>query len=365
MWANARERFPVKTICWPTWDRVGMIKNFEVTGSYMSPLDVDEGVQHWHAELRSSAPSEVTYIGRVGSAVTPVQLNGFPAIAGMPRIEVLASRRHYLGQVRAFRPFGSLRTTCVVSTTSAPLLNDFRVDGGAAMSVSALLEYALSGAEWIQPPGAGQLHLHEICDVECRLRSLRLRDGHYRFERDVHGSGASDEWTVTVSIAAADAVPSMRVTLVYRAGMPPEGQIRALESSGIRRTATSSLLRWRGSVFTMSAGTRRADGIWQASVRPFVPADGWATIVPPLAVLPANHIENALRAAIAGSARPGDDILTIARMRLFVAGSAHSVIGDPDAERWHIVDDSGRAAIVIDGLAFRRGAARRQVPFRG
>ena len=39
LWASRLTSFPVKTLCWPTWERLGMIKNFDVAATYSSALD--------------------------------------------------------------------------------------------------------------------------------------------------------------------------------------------------------------------------------------------------------------------------------------------------------------------------------------
>ena len=78
-WAAARAPFPVKTVCWPTWERLGgMIKNFDVTLSYMSALDVDEGVYRWKRELLGAESGESVFVGRVGKALFPAHVKGFP-----------------------------------------------------------------------------------------------------------------------------------------------------------------------------------------------------------------------------------------------------------------------------------------------
>ena len=53
MWAAKRTEFPVKTICWPTWERLGMIKNFDTAVAYSSALNVAEGTAKWKRELAS------------------------------------------------------------------------------------------------------------------------------------------------------------------------------------------------------------------------------------------------------------------------------------------------------------------------
>jgi hypothetical protein len=95
------------------------------------------------------------------------------------------------------------------------------------------------------------------------------------------------------------------------------------------------------------------DAVWTATVVPSSALDAWATVVAPAVTLPVAHIENAIRAAAAhGSAPAGCETLHITAIRLFHAGEARTVIGNPHVGQWQIVDDQGRVVIVMEQLGF-------------
>jgi NAD(P)-dependent dehydrogenase (short-subunit alcohol dehydrogenase family) len=360
MWSTGRFGFPVRTICWPTWDRVGMIKNFDVTGACMTPLDVDEGLAHWHRELRSTSPAEVAYVGNVGSALTPVQLKGFPAVPGMPNIDALHSRLHYLGRVMTFTPSQQMQSECEVSAGMAPLLTDFTVERTAAMPVSVLLEYVLAGAEWIQPASRRPMQIHAIREVECWLRRLRAPDGKYSFSREVRGSGNDDEWIVEVSISTEGQLV-LRAELVYRADPRPAGVVTPAPHGGLSvHVDGMGDLRWRGAVFRNAEWAAVDDGVWVTAIEPGAASDAWATAAVPLAQLPATHLENTIRAAASLDWASGTrERLHINRISLYAAGEARHIVGGLAAGIWRMLDAEGRTSLEVYGLRFLRGSAPR------
>ncbi|MGW4563065.1 KR domain-containing protein, partial [Streptomyces sp. NPDC004561] len=68
-WADRRAAYPVMTLAWPTWDRIGLIANFSATRRYMAPLGVADGLAKWQAELLAGSAGEVTFVGPLGDAV--------------------------------------------------------------------------------------------------------------------------------------------------------------------------------------------------------------------------------------------------------------------------------------------------------
>jgi hypothetical protein len=228
------------------------------------------------------------------------------------------------------------------------------VDGAPAMPVSTLLEYAIAGAEWIRPAGHRPVRLHDIRDVECRLRALRAPARVYTFTRDARATEDGDDWIVHVSIVTAESQSAFRGALVYRNAPLPDGDRVAIAPAPSRRIAVDSALRWRGTVFAVADWTANHDDVWTAAVRPYSRLDAWATVVPPAAALPSNHIENVIRAAASlGSTPAGHDRLHIEGIHMFDAGEPDSVIGDAGGAHWQIVDDDGRVALAIVGLGFR------------
>jgi hypothetical protein len=298
----------------------------------------------------------MAYIGTVGTALTPIQIEGFPAVDGMPGIELLYSRLHYLGEVATFIPSRAMRSDCAVPADVAPLLDDFRVDGKAAMPVSALLDYAIFGAGWVQPANRQQMYLHEIRDLECSLRGLIAGAGGYFFSRDVTAKDIDSAWTVEVSITAPAGV-ALRATLVYRAEPRPAAPPIVVPSAPRVVSRSSADLQWRGTVFETAEWDATEEGTWVASIRPGSASDAWATVVAPTSELPAAHIENAIRAsaAVNDGGRRRSAQLRIGRMQFFESGEARFVVGQPE-NQWRIVDAEGRTSLQMTELRFEQDA---------
>ena len=70
LWAQSRVKFPVKTVCWTTWNNLGLIANFDTAVKYMTAMDVDEGVARWLGEIEEGIGGEVTFPGHPGRAVS-------------------------------------------------------------------------------------------------------------------------------------------------------------------------------------------------------------------------------------------------------------------------------------------------------
>ncbi|MEK8142913.1 hypothetical protein NKH18_14395 [Streptomyces sp. M10(2022)] len=63
-WAGRQADFPVMTLAWPTWDRIGLISNFSATLRYMAAIDITDGLAKWQAELRAGSEERSPSWGR-------------------------------------------------------------------------------------------------------------------------------------------------------------------------------------------------------------------------------------------------------------------------------------------------------------
>jgi NAD(P)-dependent dehydrogenase (short-subunit alcohol dehydrogenase family) len=343
-WAAARAPFPVQTVCWPTWERLGgMIKNFDVTLSYMSALDVDEGVYRWKRELVGAESGESVFVGRVGRALFPAHVKGFPPSPDLPNIGELYTYFHYLGDARSFRPFQSIESSSVLLAEVMPAAQDVRLGDAPALPVSVLLEYALSVGDWVQPEPPAQLHWRGLRDLEVELEALAFRDGELVLVKRGAGAWRGDEWVVDVELGEF-----ARVALIYSREPPPEGREIPFDVMGERETiAPQGPLTWKGFVYRPAQWRRTASGALVGLTRTVEPADVWATPFVPQTRLPGAELENVFRAAAAGPART----LRLASLERFEPGpSAGAIVGADGA--WSVLDDKARVVVHVVGLAY-------------
>ncbi|KAA2251230.1 KR domain-containing protein [Solihabitans fulvus] len=299
LWAGHQVGFPVMTLCWPTWNQLGMVANFEATLRYMAALDIDEGIQRWQQELRAGSAEEITYVGPLGRALSPIQARGYPATRDLPGFAEVFPKIFHLGSVHTNAPHRSMLATVSLDQAWSPALTDFLVDGAEALPVSVLLDNAIWAAEWMQPDDLPDLRLDRIEDLVVHPDALRLVGGAVTLLRETTGGHRDGEWVVRAGYRDP-ARPEVEVEvaalrLVFRRA----GDMPARPAAPGRgwRTPTepaASRLRWRGLVF---AAARGAD----AQVRPSPPEDVWAMPVAPVARLPLAAMENVLRFASGGA----------------------------------------------------------------
>ncbi|WP_436758380.1 SDR family NAD(P)-dependent oxidoreductase [Streptosporangium sp. V21-05] len=299
-WARNTYGLPTQTLCWPTWERLGVIANYDAAVRYVSTLDPAEGVRRWIDELRSGGTGEVMFIGQVGGALVPTQLRGFWLFTGHPDLPRLHGLAHFLGEVEDFLPFRSLRGSIVHRPGSHPCLADFTVDGRPALPVSVLLEQACSVADWVVPPGWPLQHLASVHDIRIHPSALILDGG--RFTTSAVGEMTEEGWTVHVTITAADGAVAGSMRLLYQPEppeIPPLPPTPAPAPPAVK-TYDGGRLAWSGLVL----GTA-------ADPLPVVTAaDLWTTPFPPAhGIAPA-----ALEAAVRAAGPVTGDLLTIDRI---------------------------------------------------
>jgi NAD(P)-dependent dehydrogenase (short-subunit alcohol dehydrogenase family) len=364
LWAARGASYPIKTLCWPTWEKLGMIANFEATLKYMSALRVDEGVDHWRNEILAGGSGEVTFIGQFGKALSPVQLNGYPMPHGLPQSGRLFSHWFYMGEAMAFRPFAYMRSRNRIEAAKAPCLHEFAIDGRPALPVSVLLTFGLSLGDWVAPEGYPDLRLEQIQDVRINLRALIAGERDYEFEKEAEGKWVEGKWTVSVRMVRrlpSGQEPLAAMALVYGSGnaaLPLEPVGVAVPYAGAAEER-SGRFQWGGVLFRSPAWRRSAAGTLTATVRPCPSGDLWAGPLAPQELLPVSQIESALRAALAasGGGHDGARELIISRISLFHAGECVTITGAPREGVWFLADESGHVAFRLEHAAMEAATA--------
>jgi NAD(P)-dependent dehydrogenase (short-subunit alcohol dehydrogenase family) len=328
-WAQEQADFPVMTLCWPVWERLGLITNYDAALRYMSPLAIQEGLWRWRRELMAPTRGEATFLGALGDALTPVQVRGFQLQSDLLGFEQTFPRIFHLGTPVKFRSGEELVSRVVLDAATAPALTDFEVGGRPAVPVSLLLESALASAAWVQPADE-KPRLTGISDVTVHLDRLGLDAGSLEVRRSTSRSKVDGHWVVDVRFERQDAdelVPLAELRLVY--DTEPGGSAAGQEG-GAPGTGTGR--RWHGVVFPRAR--------WQqdgrlGEVREPRPDDLWTrTLTPPLA-LPTAALENVVRSV------PGDR-LHLSRLVIHASPAETSRIeADPARGVWRIGDAAG------------------------
>ncbi len=301
-WARDHLGLPVQTLCWPTWERLGVIANYDAAVRYVSTIAPADAVERWYRELTAAHTDETMFIGQVGAALVPSQLRGFWLLTGHPDLPRLHALAHFLGRVEVFEPFLRIRSTRTYQAGSDPCLGEFRVNGDPAVPVSVLLEHACAVADWVVPPGWPVQHLTELRDVTVHLPHLRFAaDGGLALTATAVGSQEPDGWTVHVTMTTA-AGTAAALSILYRpepvAGLgevavpdlPPADPPRSGRFSWAQLAIGP--IRWQGGPAGESAALLPA----------VTAADLWTVVFPPShGIAPA-----AIEAAVIATAAAGD-----------------------------------------------------------
>ncbi|HET6355656.1 SDR family NAD(P)-dependent oxidoreductase [Streptomyces sp.] len=311
-WARDNLGLPVQTLCWPTWERLGVIANYSAAVRYVSTLDPVEGARRWTEELASGHTDEAVFLGRIGAVLAPGQLRGFGMLTGHPDLPRLHALDHHLGEVEEYEIFRSLRTTLRLNAGQHPCLSDVHVGAAPAVPVSIVLEHAVAAGDWVVPEGWPLLHLRELRELRVRLDGLRFGGGRLDLHREAHGGYAEGEWCVDVTIRDREGADIASATLVY--GAEPAGRtpVPDEEGGGNWPTAQAGWLSWAGVVFPEGdAGRGR-----RLEVTPVLPADLWTVPFPPDPTVAPAAVEAIVRETDRHTARDAAGTLTIRRLVL-------------------------------------------------
>jgi NAD(P)-dependent dehydrogenase (short-subunit alcohol dehydrogenase family) len=287
-WARDGLGLPVQTMCWPTWERLGVIANYEAAVRYVSTIAPDDAVARWSAEIAAAHTDEVMFIGQVGAALVPNQLRGFWLFTGHPDLPRLHALAHFLGRVEVFEPFRRIRSTRTYRAGTDPCLTEFEVDGAPALPVSVVVEQACAVADWVVPPGWPVQHLTELRNLTVHLARLRLTPSEdVDFTTEAVGSLQPDGWTVHVTIAAAAGLVAS-VSLVYQSEpwaivgeVEPPKALPAGESPTSPSLRTAPALSWSGIVVGPIRWRGSLTAQSQAELPTVTAADLWTVPFPP------------------------------------------------------------------------------------
>ena len=353
LWAAREYGMSVKTVCWPTWERLGMVANYEATLKYMSPLAVDEGVRHWQRELLAAGRGEVTFMGTFGPALSPLHVMGYPPMLGMPEIGARRSDAFYLGQVHEFCPFQAVRSGNVLSASTAPCMHDVRICDAASLPVSLVLEFALSIGTWVTPEGWPALHLTEVRNLLVDVAALPAEAGAYTLDKQGTGRWQAGCWAVDVCLRTGAGRLVAQAQLIYDRHPRPVAiePIPPLDAAQQLRLKCSPGWSRDGLVFDTGRWWGGGGETLIGEVRPAGPADLWLLPNPPDAHLPSAHLEAILGAEFRAP-RWSMPPTRIAARRLVVWTSstepARFVLRRGDS--WLILDSNGRLMLRIEGL---------------
>ncbi len=332
LWAGARAAFPVTTLCWPTWERMGLITNYDAAVRYMTAIGAEEGVRRWADELLAPAHGEVTFLGALGTALNPVQVRGFPLHREVPEFAAVYPRVFHLGTPVSYRPGVELVADVLFDGTSAPVLTDFAVSGHPAVPVGVLLENALASAVWVRPAGDEQA-VAWIGDVTVCLEGVRLTGGAVELRRTTTLSTVDGRPVVDVRFDRLDLGPVAELRLGYEAR---EADVQPVAVRAARESAAPGPARWLGAVIPVATWHDGGPVNRTAVVREPQPADLWTVpLTPPLA-LPLAALENIVRSVL--RVRPGSVLRITGLVPHGPPAATSRIDGDPVRGRWHVVD---------------------------
>lgn len=362
LWAAPQVSFPVKTLCWPTWDRLGMIANFEATLKYMSAVDVEEGLYHWQRELLSGGSGEICFNGPVGNAVTPAHLHGFPVFSEVPQAERLHSPLFYTGEILDFQIFTSVRAVSWIEPLVTPAMTDFAIEGRPALPVSLALEYAVSLAEWLAPEGWPELHLAALTDFEITLAGLEAINGEgFALVKQASGSWQDGRWVVALNLAVSrkDGRPPQDLARLKVRFSRPETLQKPLPGpaaiSGQRVSfENTARFKWNGNIFKLAAWYKDERGMLSGLTAPCFAADLWTTPFLPTLRLPCAALENIWRAALHEQGQANPARLRVERIGFWPRDykSAGVIQGEPGGAGWSLSDETGREILHVEGLGW-------------
>jgi NAD(P)-dependent dehydrogenase (short-subunit alcohol dehydrogenase family) len=359
-WAHAEHRLPVSTLAWTTWDRIGLIANFDAALRYGTALPIDAGIAKWRAELLAARPGEVMFLGRVGIALVPSQLSGFLKFTDHPDYDRLHSLRHFLGIVDEHHQFRCIGSH-VVARADHPWADAVTVAGAPAVPVGIALEYATSLGAWVGPEGWPVRHLTELRDVRVDIGALAMRDGRLTFRRRADGSQVDGRWCVDVTMHRDDDHREVaKARLVYSdnpTSLSPEpgprtgnGAVRAdpaRPGRGLRGHPGG--IAWHGLAIPEPEWLQTTDPL-RGRITPTHPADLWALPNPPHHLLPTNALEGIVAAHISTSGTAAG-MLHIGTLRLAAGGREDIVEGSVSAGRWTVRDAAGSPILAVEEMS--------------
>ncbi|GCF09616.1 SDR family NAD(P)-dependent oxidoreductase [Dictyobacter arantiisoli] len=346
---------PLKTICWPTWEHLGLIINYQGATRYMAAMNVEEGLYHWQRELLTSGSGEITIVCPLRQILNlnPIIAKGYSPLLELPYMEHYYAQGFYLGELRQFIPYRYLLTQHHIDARITAAFSEFKVAATPALPISLLLEYALSAGERIVPDGMSNLNLQEIHTLTVNVQALKQDpDGTFAFEREVLGDWQADKWVVDVKltkIGTPGREALAQLQLVYAPEKPQPETAPTIDAASWPDVVLDSAddLTWMGFVFKRARWKRGTDQLLVGEllvgeVESYHPADLWVLPVPPTSQLPLSQFENIVRAVIAQrSATTAITTLTIECLKLYDSAAAVGpIIGNTQENSWYVMDQA-------------------------
>ncbi|MCK8679959.1 SDR family NAD(P)-dependent oxidoreductase [Streptomyces lichenis] len=350
-WARDNLGLPVQTLCWPTWERLGVIANYAAAVRYVSTLDPAEGARRWAEELASGHTGEAVFLGRIGAVLAPGQLRGFGMLTGHPDLPRLHALDHHLGEVEEYALFRSLRTRWTLEAGRHPCLAELRVEGAEAVPVGVVLEHLVAAGDWVVPEGWPLLHLREVRGFTVHLAGLRLTGGRLELHRWAEGVRRDGEWQVDVSVDDPSGARVAGATLVYGpepAVLPAPGPTTDRVPAAEEAPSDAGRLEWAGVVFPAERPEPGAPG--EYALRPVTPADLWTTPFPPGHTVSPAAVETMVRETDRRSPRPAAGTLTVGRLVLSPGAQRVDRLraGAAPGEWWGV--RAGREVLCAEGV---------------
>lgn len=342
-------RVPVTTLCWPTWERLGIITNYEAALAYTSAMRVEEGLRHWAREIRAGNTGEVSFVGEFGNSLLPSLIRGYPPCTGLAGIERLVNRLLFTGRPIRFASGSILETEIDLAPELARACGDFRVDGAAAIPLSVLFECVRALGDWVRPEAAEPI-MSAIRDIRVDLAAIRVHEGSVRLRAIAEGRWVADRtWEVTVLMRRGTAEVA-QATLRYG---PSAGSAETPTAFDTGATSPAAVrLRWNGQAFRLG---RWSPDARSAEVEPDRMRDLVLGVPAPLPELPLNQLETLLHETYRRQACTAVRWLTIDSIDIPapLSGSAGRVAIDGD--RATAYTSEGAVRLAAQGIRFRKG----------
>lgn len=166
---GAQLPYPVLCLAWPTWDGVGLITNLKAASAYMRPINADEGVRAWIAELQGGAGGESAFMGDF-AVVSCQHLESIPVPSDWEGAGTMLTRRHWLGRVLEIGPSRRIRSVHSFNPGLVPYAVSARVSNQPAVPITFVLEmliHSMDGFQGVVPA------VPRLEDVQISISGLR------------------------------------------------------------------------------------------------------------------------------------------------------------------------------------------------
>ncbi|MGO2748913.1 MAG: KR domain-containing protein [Pseudoclavibacter sp.] len=173
--------YAVKCLAWPTWDGIGLITNPTAAAKYMRPIDNAQAVSAWIEELQHGASGEIAFLSGF-AAVSAQHLLGIPVPSNWAGARRMLTRRFFLGQVMSYEPTRAIVSRHRVNPATMPYFASGRVDGRAAMPISAVLEYLINCRDGFLGDYSA---VGSLQDITVHVDALHVNSSGVELEREV------------------------------------------------------------------------------------------------------------------------------------------------------------------------------------